>query len=1186
MTVFDLPNVAHLAETFITNNKRLSYTIRKLEEDDRHILYLATNLFSCLYCQVTLDIDLIRGWATLQETLFREARNVANRYLVYVIPESQIKRNGLYEELARAERDDNFFRKIFIGIPDRASKQSVQTALADRIPLWFEDRTETVAENVPVLSDIIPDPDLLKILLEKQPSMVIKTIEKEPNLAYLLESQVQSPREGSGLREGTQLEGLHRRGTRITRLTIENFRRFDEVSIDLDGDVVLIYGRNGMGKTTICDALELSLFPGLRRLQWDPDITEIPNYEPLIRAGSTRGYAQIRIDGSKSKAFSLETKVTKTVIQRTLDGSSESQEGVVTFLTGNADVQKEGIVDILRYTHFLGQHSIRDFIYGSRESSHQITTTRYNLLAEMFGFGEVEQLKNRITKVLSQVQRKVTEADHRKDDAKNQIRSLQRKYGQKSRDSILSKGYDIKPNFTIDKYRQILVELSQVLAAHDLKIVSVPDNATMEECQTSCEKIRRLLTVQTKRLEAQAADLRRFARLMARLKSMLPDPVFVDMSSTVKIIEGVRAFLDRSLEDVRRIELEGEKLSARIEVLQDGIATLELFLERHDYFVDLWKTEQETAAKLDSIQVKRSELLKQQKNILSRLESIAASEREAENRVAAKGQLVNQYQRLIESLTEARTAELILEHQAEKITEIAEAMKRAEKGLEELQENLAPRFKYQPPVESVPNLEPLQLGSQYECPCCGTEYTDKAELEKRIKHQLAQGRYGRELQSFLIELERRSSESLRSHLLETVRSRKEEMVEAERASREQRATLNAFRRLTDQVGLSGMPSEAQLREGLQEHEDELEQLRQALSTHEANTLRKENEGIQSALADLQTDLHRNNLAQIRVEISDLTRPIADKIQLRDFHSVEAIQVQVNSMKEEVATKTAEREALLAEITKIDLPERRVRDLDEILGDLESLTLSEDAPREYTPSRQDSLTRDNLEQQIIIYKLVSLVDDISKIFGLLSAEERADLLTTSIKSHERNAARWKQCYANIESINANLSRLSHTGLQKSLDEYGPLINQIYQKFIRHDIFAGLVLKPKVSEKGRKHDLYLRLRRYSGEEEYTPASYLSEAQLNILALSIFLTRARYQRISELETIFIDDPIQQMDDMNAAAFVDVIVGLSQVGKQIIITTCDQDFYRLVSFKMRSVASAGKVSFKTLNLDRESVD
>jgi ABC-type Mn2+/Zn2+ transport system ATPase subunit len=75
--------------------------------------------------------------------------------------------------------------------------------------------------------------------------------------------------------------------------------------------------------------------------------------------------------------------------------------------------------------------------------------------------------------------------------------------------------------------------------------------------------------------------------------------------------------------------------------------------------------------------------------------------------------------------------------------------------------------------------------------------------------------------------------------------------------------------------------------------------------------------------------------------------------------------------------------------------------------------------------------------------------------------------------------------------------------------------------------------------------------------------------------------YQNISELDTVFIDDPIQQMDDMNAAAFVDVILGLSQIGKQIIITTCNHDFYHLVAHKMQSVSSAGKVSFKAVDLD-----
>jgi hypothetical protein len=54
-----------------------------------------------------------------------------------------------------------------------------------------------------------------------------------------------------------------------------------------------------------------------------------------------------------------------------------------------------------------------------------------------------------------------------------------------------------------------------------------------------------------------------------------------------------------------------------------------------------------------------------------------------------------------------------------------------------------------------------------------------------------------------------------------------------------------------------------------------------------------------------------------------------------------------------------------------------------------------------------------------------------------------------------------------------------------------------------------------------------------------------------------------------------------MNSAAFVDVILGLSQIGKQIIITTCNQDFYRLVAHKMQNISASGRISFKSVNLD-----
>jgi exonuclease SbcC len=87
--------------------------------------------------------------------------------------------------------------------------------------------------------------------------------------------------------------------------------------------------------------------------------------------------------------------------------------------------------------------------------------------------------------------------------------------------------------------------------------------------------------------------------------------------------------------------------------------------------------------------------------------------------------------------------------------------------------------------------------------------------------------------------------------------------------------------------------------------------------------------------------------------------------------------------------------------------------------------------------------------------------------------------------------------------------------------------------------------------------------------------------VLALSIFLTRVMYQNISAFHTIFVDDPIQQMDDMNTAAFIDVVLGLSRLGRQIVLTTCNYSFYRLVKHKFNDACAESSISLKTIDLD-----
>lgn len=76
-------------------------------------------------------------------------------------------------------------------------------------------------------------------------------------------------------------------------------------------------------------------------------------------------------------------------------------------------------------------------------------------------------------------------------------------------------------------------------------------------------------------------------------------------------------------------------------------------------------------------------------------------------------------------------------------------------------------------------------------------------------------------------------------------------------------------------------------------------------------------------------------------------------------------------------------------------------------------------------------------------------------------------------------------------------------------------------------------------------------------------LSSGQLYVLAISIFLAMNEDQSISKLEFVGIDDPIQNMDDVNQFSICDV---LSSIKKQLIFSTHDFDFLKLYLKKNES--------------------
>jgi len=83
---------------------------------------------------------------------------------------------------------------------------------------------------------------------------------------------------------------------RLRSLELNNFRAFPDggPAISLDHDAVLLYGRNGVGKTTLFDAIELALTGTIRRLHHALDSPVLMN----VRRDSAPASVRLVANGS------------------------------------------------------------------------------------------------------------------------------------------------------------------------------------------------------------------------------------------------------------------------------------------------------------------------------------------------------------------------------------------------------------------------------------------------------------------------------------------------------------------------------------------------------------------------------------------------------------------------------------------------------------------------------------------------------------------------------------------------------------------------------------------------------------------------------------------------------------------------------------------------------------------------
>lgn len=193
-------------------------------------------------------------------------------------------------------------------------------------------------------------------------------------------------------------------------------------------------------------------------------------------------------------------------------------------------------------------------------------------------------------------------------------------------------------------------------------------------------------------------------------------------------------------------------------------------------------------------------------------------------------------------------------------------------------------------------------------------------------------------------------------------------------------------------------------------------------------------------------------------------------------------------------------------------------------------------------------------------LVSTIKDVSnELIGYSDINE----IKLKINDICRKLRRLQCIYSELESDSTSLGNEISSRVNSFFNTN--LINKIYQSIDPHPEYKEVIFTCTAEDKPK---LLVSARSAKSNQIMSPTLSFSSAQINVLALSIFLARAINAKDDEgndVDCILIDDPVQSIDAINTLGLIDTLRMISiKFNKQIILTTHDENFHELLKKKV----------------------
>ena len=997
---------------------------------------------------------------------------------------------------------------------------------------------------------------------------------------------------------------------KLKTLKVNGFRPYVEEQVfNLDADLIVLAGPNGLGKTSVFDAIDFAVTGSIRRLDSSKD-----EVSPIINLNCNECNVELQFTVKEREKLSTHTikRVISGNMQLFLDETQKrDRREILKMITQtNSPESVERLIRLFRASHLINQ-----FDAELTHSLWEDSTLEKETVGRMLSLEDYVQAENRCDELYKEISKESKSHEDKILEIKIELKKIDEDI------NILNPASDFQQ---IGSGNNVFLQRVDMIC-NDLLKNKIISEKSDQITRPILRGYTALINGKIVDIEKRLKDFRSFRNSVLNMKSrqielaefeLQKRKVLVDIDKSkndLNLVMDQQVVNNNKLENVRN-ELVGLKTSlehyreSQITIktnqdLQNDMVLLNKEIEnikRGIASIDNFIVELEKQSKLLEINInERNTISRDIKNNIQKLRTY----NELSLSITTKNNLfgMNQIKASHLNIQIKERKDKILNHNAELIN--------LELNIKILETNISNEVgKFDRLKTLIQSIKEYVISEN--CPLCGSPHKSKEILIEEIDKHI--GDFPLNLSNDMNRL-KGLKELLQKTKSEAVTEEKEleklefELAQVEKENEEISYTVLDIKTKINNLDLTHeMISDKAIDVLICEHQlkiDDLDKYNQGLfeqSQRIAKELTENRANKEISLAKLGKD--KTRYEQLHDIISDNESRLN---KIKGALPLDAGETFIMETERCITEKTAE-ESLL--FNKSEELKNQLDSVKPLLGQnqnaLQKLESEISEVSKFSDSVKieagkygfpENVSLDDVDKQIISNDdLIRTLNEISH--KVISAEASLDTLDRSNRLNQLNQIKTEKkqqlsrieeaikenhrTQGVIESFKSVLLNERNSALNRYCEATQPLAAMIQRRLRPIYGFSDLELMP--SDKGEIDvtiKWYNQISRVS-DLNLAPYKYLSEAQMNAVGLSIFLSSALTQTWSGLKTIMMDDPVQHFDDLNCYAFLDLIRSLiiysnNEERPQFIISTCDNRLIRLMRQKFFPLEKQGRVKY-----------